>query len=351
MVSLHDKSMQFPGLTRKRLIDILPQLDKIRIGVLGDACLDIYWIADMTLSELSRETPHFPLPIVEERTSPGAGANVAACMAALGVGRVEMISIIGTDWRGRELTMRLKETGVDIERLLIVDERITPTYCKPIRRGISDVSCEDPRLDFDNRANLSDCILERWLAWIQQATGDLDAMVVVDQLPLGVVTAEVREWLGEARFPFPVVVDSRDRIGEFRGVVLKPNEIELLRAVRPGMRFSQIDPGLVRDAALQLQASAGGPVCVTRGEAGALWVEEGTVVEIPTARLEPPLDPVGAGDAFLAAFTAARSVGATGPEAAALGNLVAAIVTKKIGTTGTATPEEILQRFGEVTGR
>ena len=51
----------------------LKKLGKGRIGVIGDFCLDVYWHADMTKSELSRETPHFPLPIVQERLSPGEG--------------------------------------------------------------------------------------------------------------------------------------------------------------------------------------------------------------------------------------------------------------------------------------
>lgn len=54
-----------------------------RIGIIGDFCVDIYWHADMRKSELSRETPHYPLPIVGERVYLGAGGNVAANLAAL----------------------------------------------------------------------------------------------------------------------------------------------------------------------------------------------------------------------------------------------------------------------------
>ncbi|NIM05563.1 MAG: sugar kinase, partial [Armatimonadetes bacterium] len=41
----------------------------VRVGVVGDACLDIYWEADMTRSRLARENPHFILPVIEERLS------------------------------------------------------------------------------------------------------------------------------------------------------------------------------------------------------------------------------------------------------------------------------------------
>ena len=57
----------------------------------------------MALSELSREMPHFPLSVVEERMSGGAGANTATNFAALGVASVKMISVIGKDWRGQQL--------------------------------------------------------------------------------------------------------------------------------------------------------------------------------------------------------------------------------------------------------
>ena len=44
---------------------IFSGIDRARVGVIGDFCLDVYWLADMTRSELSRETPHFPLPVVQ----------------------------------------------------------------------------------------------------------------------------------------------------------------------------------------------------------------------------------------------------------------------------------------------
>ena len=74
-------------LTREALETILSSIDRARICLIGDLCLDVYWHADMRLSELSRETPHYPLPIVEERFSPGGAGNVASNIAALRPGR------------------------------------------------------------------------------------------------------------------------------------------------------------------------------------------------------------------------------------------------------------------------
>ena len=64
-------------LSREELAALLHRVDGARVGLIGDLCLDLYWLADMKLSELSRETPHYPLPIVEERFAPGGAGNVA----------------------------------------------------------------------------------------------------------------------------------------------------------------------------------------------------------------------------------------------------------------------------------
>ena len=58
-------------LTRTQLESLLAGTQKGRVGLIGDLCLDMYWIADMKRSQLSRETPHYPLPIVQERRSAG----------------------------------------------------------------------------------------------------------------------------------------------------------------------------------------------------------------------------------------------------------------------------------------
>ena len=53
-------------LSRSEVISILEKIKNIRVCLIGDVCLDLYWRADMKKSRLSRETPHYPLPVVEE---------------------------------------------------------------------------------------------------------------------------------------------------------------------------------------------------------------------------------------------------------------------------------------------
>jgi bifunctional ADP-heptose synthase (sugar kinase/adenylyltransferase) len=62
--------------------------------------------------------------------------------------------------------------------------------------------------------------------------------------------------------------------------------------------------------------------------------------------VEPgPIDVVGAGDSAIAGIACALGVGATNAEAAFIGNLAAAVTIKKLGTTGTATPVELVEKY------
>ena len=323
-------------MNKEYLNDLFSRIADVTVCVVGDVCLDIYWHADMKKSVLSRETPHFPLPVTEERYSLGGGGNVMANVSALGVKAVLPVSVLGADWRGYLARECFKNISANAAGLITDETRVTPCYAKPLRQGISDVAYEDPRLDFENRSPLTERTENEILAALDKAAARADAIAVSDQLEYGVVTPRIREMLCELGKTMPVIVDSRDRIALYDNVIIKPNEFEAAGALGSG--FS--DPA---DAAKALSAKTGAPVIVTLGDKGAVWCEGKNAVFVRSTPAEPPVDPVGAGDTFLAAFAAAYAAGAAGPEAVEFANLAAGITVKKIGTTGTATESEILQ--------
>jgi phosphoglycolate phosphatase-like HAD superfamily hydrolase len=67
------------------------------------------------------------------------------------------------------------------------------------------------------------------------------------------------------------------------------------------------------------------------------------LTEIPALLERPPIDPVGAGDSFLAGVAAGISCGASPVEAAWLGGLASGVTMHKLFAAGTASAEEILQ--------
>ena len=81
---------------------------------------------------------------------------------------------------------------------------------------------------------------------------------------------------------------------------------------------------------------------MTLGDKGCFVADESGVIRCPANPVEPPIDFCGAGDTFLAGYAALLAGGAAPIQAAQAANLCSAVTIKKIGTTGTATREEVL---------
>lgn len=348
-ISLPEFVRHYKGITRKQLNDILRKFTKLKVGVIGDGCLDVYWHADMTLSELSRETPNHPLPIVEEYYTPGAAGNVAANLKALGVGQVYFCSITGKDWRSSLLRQLFKERHIDDSYFISHDQWTTPAYCKPIRHGIHDIYQEDPRIDFDNRNPLPAEAVEHLMRSLDEMAKRVDLIAVTDQLNFGVIGPLIRKrlhrWSQQGKI---IVADSRDRIGLFSGVIVKPNEVETLRWYRPDADPRKASWRDWLEAGKMLVKNAGAPCCMTLGEKGSLWIDTENYIYVPAVSVESPIDIVGAGDCFVSAFLTTLGTGCSPAEAMTVAHLAASVVIRKLGTTGTASPQEILQKYNEI---
>ena len=315
--------------------EIKQRTKKSRFAVVGDFCLDIYWHADMRKSELSRETPHYPLPIVKERMSAGGAGNVVANLLALEPASVQCIGVFGDDWRGREYQRLLLELGADTRSLLVEPSRFTNAYIKPLRKGIADVVYEDPRLDFANYTPISAETEQRLLAALDSLQCDL--LCVCDQLPCG--CNAVRDKICKlGRDGMNVMVDSRDRIGLYHHVIVKPNELEAGRALSMEGPY---DMDRIQLMAARFSRLTHRPAIVTAGERGCVCADGGDTSVILAVPLEGELDICGAGDTFMAAFACAYSARASLNEAAALACRASAIIIKKLHTTGTASWQEL----------
>lgn len=335
------------ALTRESLALTLNRMDGAKVAMIGDLCLDLYWTADMRLSELSRETPHHPLPVVGERCSPGGAGNVVCNAAALKPAKLTAIGLVGEDWRGDLLLKSLAESGVDTASVLRSDRVVTNAYIKPIRTGISAVAYEDPRIDFENRAPVPSDLEDELCAALDSA--DFDVLLVSDQLRFGCVTRKVRERIcAIGASGRTVIVDSRDRVGEYRNVIVKPNEVEAARCFGQDAGFDPSDPASVFDFAARaiggIARRNAAPAVITLGDQGCM-VFDGTARHCPANRVEPPVDIVGAGDTFLSAFGCALASGAELDTAARIAALASSVTVKKLGTTGTASRGEILAAF------
>ncbi|WP_180953677.1 bifunctional heptose 7-phosphate kinase/heptose 1-phosphate adenyltransferase [Bacillus sp. T33-2] len=345
---IHKLNSKESTLTQTDAERILANFPKLKIGVIGDACLDIYWHADMRLSELSRETPHYPLPVVREIHSPGAAGNVAANLVDLGAGTVYLCTIFGNDWRGTLLQKDLEDIGVRLDYTVLDQSFITPTYCKPILIGHGQSQQEAPRLDFYNYETMAPHCMEFLLEKFDLFVQAVDIVAVSDQLKNGIVVQEIKDrmeyWADRGKV---FVVDSRERIATFRNVIVKPNEVEIMNWSIQEERDKTNELNLedYLDAGFKLSEQIKGPCCLTLGDRGTIWFNENSHLHIPPLHVTPPTDIVGAGDSFLSGFVSVLGSGHPGNIAAEFAQYCSAVVIKKLGQTGTASPREIVELF------
>ena len=163
----------------------------------------------------------------------------------------------------------------------------------------------------------------------------------------GLITDRVRAEIGELGLRHPGVIfaaDSRARIGLFRHVIVKPNAREATLAVRPDWS-GEVKLELARESGAELFRRNRKPVFLSVGAQGILLFTETGCEHIPAVLVSGETDIVGAGDSVMAGIVSALCSGAEPGEAALLGNLVASMTIQQIGTTGTATPAQVRQRF------
>jgi bifunctional ADP-heptose synthase (sugar kinase/adenylyltransferase) len=334
-----------PLLTAETVECVLSRISSLTIGVLGDLFLDRYLDLDARLTEPSLETGLDAYQVVQVRSYPGAAGTVINNLAALGVGRILPFAVLGDDGEGYELRQALARlSAVDAAGVFTWPGRRTPTYTKPMLHEAGGAARELNRLDIHNRSFLPAEAEGRLLERLAHDWPALDGLIVLDQVSqpdCGVVTGRVRLRLGELAREAParpVLADSRERIGLFEAVSLKPNAREAQQAL-PGHGVDQ--------AVVALANRSERPVYCTRGERGVLLFEPaaGAPVEVPGYPVTGPIDPVGAGDSTSAGIICALAAGATPAQAAAFGNLVASITVQQLGTTGTATPAQVRERF------
>lgn len=335
-----------------RFLDILDRFPTVRLAVCGDFFLDKYLVIDPALGEPSLETGLDAFQVVNIRHSPGAAGTVTSNLAALQIGSIQAVGAIGDDGQGYELRQGLQRTGVDMTHLLVLEEIFTPTYTKPMVIQPDGSEQESHRLDLKNRRPLTEAVQERLLAELEAVLPEVQAVIIADQVAeeqLGVITPFVRDRVAELAAAHEDVIffaDSRANAGNFRNVIIKPNAREAAGIM------GELEPSGGEDtrAALErvgreLARRNGRPVYITLGADGMLVCRDEDATHVPGIPVTGPLDICGAGDSATAGIVSALCAGATVEEAALVGNLVASITVQQVGTTGTATPTEVLQRF------
>jgi len=336
-------------MNQARLDELLNRFPHLRVLVVGDFFLDKHLVIDRRLREVSLETGLEAYQVVDIRCNPGAAGTVTSNLRALGV-KVTALGVIGDDGEGYELRRGLIERGVDTEPLIQWSDLFTPTYTKPRMRETDGREHEIQRLDIRNRIPLPTEVEEEVIARLWTLVPKVDAVVVADQVQernCGVITDRVREEIGRLGLRCPgkiFAADSRERIGLFRDVIIKPNRREAILAMQPDWK-GEFTLEMARECSAELFRRNQKPVFLTAGPHGIFLFTEKGCQHVLAVPVEGEIDIVGAGDSVMAGVVSALCSGAEPKEAALLGNIVASITIQQIGTTGTASPTQVRERF------
>lgn len=312
---------------------------QVRAAVLGDFCLDAYWVMDPEKTELSVETGLPVRHVRNQKYSLGGAGNVVANLIALGVGSVQAIGAVGADPFGVELLRLLRERNAAVTDRMIVDEQWqTMVYVKPYCGDE-----EESRIDFGAYNALREKTINALISALDTAALESDVVVLNQQVQTGLSKPAVIERINEVIAKHrdkKFVVDARHHPGLYRGAVLKLNMQEAAEFLDSAADNSSTEHA--KHMARRISEQTGKPTFITRGERGIVVADHDAVYDIPGIEISEKTDPVGAGDTVVATIAAGIGSDQQPSAIASLANIAAAITVRKLQTTGTATGPEIL---------
>jgi rfaE bifunctional protein kinase chain/domain len=306
-----------------------PDLDAVRLLVVGDVMLDRYWFGDV-----SRISPEAPVPVVriERREARlGGAANVARNAAALGA-HCGLLGVVGNDEAGDEVEQILRESSID--SYLKRDEAISTI----VKLRVIGRQQQMVRIDFEEAP--SETTLRDKLTQFKAILPDYDVIVLSDYNKGSLVNvADMIRMAREAGKT--VMVDPKgDDFTPYRGAtILTPNKSELKRIVGSWKTEEQLT-----QKAQNLREELGlTALLLTRSEEGMSLYTADEVLHVHADAREV-FDVSGAGDTVIATMAAMLGAGAPLAEALATANRAGGIVVGKLGTATVTRDELFAQR-------
>jgi len=277
-----------------------------------------------------RISPEAPVPVVhvhETDDRPGGAANVAVNLASLGVS-TSLVGVVGNDAAADSLEAIMRERGIECNFARAAD-RPTITKTRVQSRGQQLI-----RLDEENVAAMPGDAMVSTLSRTLEGAG----AVVLSDYGKGAL-ADVAVMIARCREAgIPVLVDPKGTdFRKYRGAsLLTPNQSEF-EAVAGRCASDQelVDRARAMMDDLDLDA-----LLVTRSEKGMLLVEAGARPLFLSTQAREVYDVTGAGDTVIATLAGALASGQDLASSAALANIAAGLVVRKIGVA-TVTPGEI----------
>lgn len=329
-------------LATGRAAQLLAAMAGRRVLVFGDAALDEYLFGQA--DRLSREAPVPVLRYDRRRTVPGAAANPARNLAALGA-EVTQVALVGQDDAAGELETLLRGDG--IRTAWVVDaQRPTTVKTRIVAEGLG-APQQVARLDRLSREPAG-AAAEAALARALATEGEGAEALLVSDYRGGAITARLAAAcrdLATERGQL-LTVDAQGSLERFVGYgLVRIGGQDAARSLGRDLE----DEAQVQAVLSELVRGLGvGALVLGRGGQGTSAIDAaGRYGHLPPANVSEVFDVTGAGDTVIAVLTLALAAGATLWEAVALANAAAGAVVRRLGVHAPSAAE-ILAELGAV---
>ncbi len=317
------------------LLELVARLAGHRVLVAGDVCLDEYLAG--TPERLSREAPVPVLEFSAGWTIPGAAANPALNIVALG-SQATMVSLVGEDESATALLDAFARRGVATDGIVRDPGFRTGRKTRILAQASSRQPQQVARLDRTPPPPGPDqaAALGRHLARLAPQHG----AILLSDYRQGVISPPLVQATREAarQYGLLATVDSQGDLLRFEGFTLvKANREEAEATIGAPLQ----DDAAIEHHGRALRARLGaGSIVITRGADGLSLIGPDAVHHLPATNRTEVFDVTGAGDTVIAVMTLALLGGASSRDAARLANAAAGLVIRRIGNA-TPSPQEL----------
>jgi D-glycero-beta-D-manno-heptose-7-phosphate kinase len=326
---------------KERLLALVDGFSSRRVLIVGDLIADEFIYGEV--ARVSREAPVLILKYDATEMVGGGAGNAANNVAALG-GRARLAGLVGADAEGRRLLASFHR-GVDRGQIVRAREYRTPVKTRILAGGVHAARQQVVRIDRESGWPLDEAVSAALAKKIEPALEGCDAVLLSDYgsgLVTPALAGTIRRVLSRRtrRRPIPVLLDSRYRLLDYRGLAAcTPNESEVEQVLR--VRIGDDVAALEKAGRVLLRRTGMQSVLITRGSRGmALFQPKHPTVHVPIFGSAEVTDVTGAGDTVIATFGLALAAGASFYEATRLANYAGGLVVMKRGTA-TVSPREL----------
>lgn len=316
--------------------EIINSFNGTNILAIGDLMIDQYLFGTVT-----RISPEAPVPIVninKEVIELGGAANAVNNINSLG-GIVEAIGVIGKEDAGRTLLNLLEERNVNIDGIILSDERPTTVKTRIIGNGSQIV-----RLDKETRKTIGTETSDEIIEYIRNRIKKYDGILISDY-DKGLITPYLLSKLIPLAnsHNISVIVNSKiENLMYYKNVTIIISDLD---KVAQAVGIKPINETSIRNIGqwMLTHLDCKG-VLITRGKKGmTVFDKEGNVKHISIAAKEVS-DITGVEDAITGVMALAAANGADMIYSAIIANAAATVVLGKKGTHAIS-KEELLRQL------